>query len=92
MTAAIISTIGLLCDIVGVFLVAIEVVRVFRGPTTIDVGDAGAINGSSLLAPNPEFEAHERRKRRTMKIGLGFLFFGFVLQGVGIWIEVLNAP
>jgi hypothetical protein len=77
-------------DIIGAFLVAIEVVRVFRGPTTLDMGDSGAVNGSTFLTPNPEFEAHERRKRRTMKIGLAFLVAGFLLQGVGVWLGVLN--
>lgn len=91
MTAAIISTIGLFCDIVGAFLVAIEVVRVFRGSTTIDFGDAGTLNGGTFLAPNPEFEAHEKRKHRTMKIGLAFLVVGFVLQGIGVWVGVMNA-
>lgn len=32
-----ITTAGLLCDIVGAVLVAVEVVKVFRGPTTIDI-------------------------------------------------------
>lgn len=91
MIAAIIVSIGLGFDIVGAFLVANEVVRIFRGPTTIDLGDAGTINGGTLLTPNPEYEAYEKRKHRTMKFGLGFLVVGFILQGVGVWVGVVNA-
>jgi hypothetical protein len=91
MTAAIITTIGLICDIVGAFLVAIEVVRVFRGATIIDTGGVGSLRGSFIPKPTPEFEAHENRKRRIMKLGLAFLFVGFVLQGVAVWWQVLVA-
>ena len=91
MTAAIITTIGLVCDIIGALLVANEVVRVFRGPTTIDIGGSGSINGGFIPKPNPAFEAHEIRKRRTMKVGLGFLVIGFVLQGVAAWWQIVGA-
>lgn len=86
---AIVTTIGLVCDIVGALLVANEVVSVFNGPATIDVGDAGSINGSTRLVPNPEFEAHEKRKRKIMKCGLGLLLVGFLLQGIGTWLSYL---
>jgi len=91
MTAAIITTIGLVCDIIGAVLVANEVVRVFRGPTTIDVGGAGSWDGQFIPKANPEFEAHEGRKRRIMKIGLSFLLVGFFLQGVGAWWQFVSA-
>ncbi len=91
MIAATITTIGLICDIIGALLVANEVVRVFRGPTTIDVGGAGYWNGQFIPKPNPEFEEHENRKRRIMKVGLGFLLFGFLLQGVGVWWQFICA-
>lgn len=87
--APIVTCIGLVCDIVGALLVANEVVRVFRGPATIDVGDAGCFNGSTRLVPNPEFEEHENRKRHIMKWGLGLLLGGFFLQGVGVWLPFL---
>jgi len=85
----IITSAGLVCDILGALLVANEVVRVFRGPATIDVGDAGSINGSTRLVPNPKFEEHERKKRKIMALGLGLLLVGFVLQGVGSWLPYL---
>lgn len=76
-------------DIIGALLVANEVVRVFYGSVTIDIGNAGCINGGTRLVPSPEFEAHERRKRRIMKWGLGLLLVGFVLQGVAAWFPLL---
>ena len=85
MTPQIITTSGLICDIVGAWLVAIEVVRVFRGPTTIDIGDSGAINGGFIPKPNPEYEKHESKKRCIMTFGLFFLTAGFVLQILGTW-------
>ncbi len=84
----IITSIGLICDIVGACLVAVEVVLVFRGPATIDVGDSGAVNGGFIPVPNPKFEKHEKEKRLFMKWGLAFLLVGFVLQGVGAWLPV----
>lgn len=85
----IITSAGLVCDILGALLVANEVVRVFQGPATIDVGDAGCFSGSTRLVPNPKFEEHERKKRKFMAWGLGLLLLGFVLQGVGSWVPFL---
>ena len=85
MSAAIIATVGLILDIVGALLVANEVVRVFRGPTTVDIGDSGTINGGFIASANPAFQAHERKKRRIMALGLALLLLGFVLQGVAAW-------
>jgi hypothetical protein len=68
---AIVITIGLVCDIAGTLLVANEVVNVFRGPATIDKGSAGHWGGTANLVPNPEFDAHETKKRKIMKWSLG---------------------
>lgn len=91
MLSAWVTTLGLICDIFGAVLVANEVVRVFRGPVAIDTGDAGCIGGNTHVVPNPEFEIHERRKRRIMKWGLVFLLLGFVLQGVGTWLSYFSS-
>lgn len=85
---AIVTTAGLVFDIAGAILVANEVVNVFRGPATIDVGNAGGWNGSTRLVPNPEFEKRDVRKRKWMLAGLIFLFIGFSLQGVGAWLPI----
>lgn len=85
MTAQIFITIGLLCDIVGAVLVANEVVRVFRGPTTINVAGMRAWDGEFTAGANPEFETHEKRKRKIMGWGLVLLIIGFLLQGLGTW-------
>lgn len=89
----IITTIGLIFDIVGALLVANEVVRVFRGPTTIDTGGIGYMGSNGFKPePNPDFEKHESTKRQIMKIGLMFLVLGFVMQGVGTWWPLFFAP
>jgi hypothetical protein len=85
MISQLIISAGLGCDIVGAFLVANEVVRVFSGPTTIDTGDTGTINGGFIPAPNPDFKRHEKRKRLIMGWGLTLLVIGFLLQGLGSW-------
>ncbi|BAV32429.1 hypothetical protein SCL_0105 [Sulfuricaulis limicola] len=91
MISQIITTIGLACDIVGALLVANEVVRVFREPTTIDTGGSGHFGGAFQPTINPTFEQHEKKKHHIMKIGLVFLILGFVLQGVGAWWPIFYA-
>ena len=87
-----ITTAGLACDVLGAWLVAIEVVRVFRGPTTIAIGDTGTIDGGFIPAPNPEYQKSERRRRYIMSRGLFFLTIGFLLQGLGTWWPSLTTP
>lgn len=77
-----ITTFGLVFDITGALLVANEVIRVFKGATSVDIGDAECYNGSTKIVQNPKFEEHEKRKRLIMSIGLTFLVVGFILQGV----------
>jgi len=88
-TPVVITTIGLVFDILGALLVANEVVRVFEGSVAIDIGDSGCLNGSARVVPNPRFVLHEEKKRQIMKYGLVFLLIGFVLQGVGAWLAFL---
>lgn len=84
-----ITTAGLCCDILGAVLVAIEVVKVFKGPTTIDIGGAGPIGGGFVPKVNPEYEKHEKEKHRIMKAGLAFLIIGFSLQILGAWWPII---
>lgn len=89
---AIVTTAGLVCDIVGALLVANEVIRVFNGPTTIDVAAQDFWDGASKLIPNPGFAEHEHKKRQYMKWGLALLVVGFILQGIGTWLPIWSAP
>lgn len=82
---AIITTVGLALDIFGAVLVAVEVVKVFRGPTSIDDGDTGSIAGGTQIVPNPEFVKYERSKHCYMRAGLACLVLGFILQAIGTW-------
>ena len=68
---------------VGAVLVAIEVVRVYRG------GITGTIEATwaDLGKPTFEFQRFEKRKRQIMGAGLGFLLFGFLLQIVALWVK-----
>lgn len=83
---AIVTTAGLMCDIVGAFFVAAELFAQFHGsPSTILPG-SGAYGGSARAAKNPELESHERRISKFMVAGLVFLTAGFLLQIVGTWL------
>ena len=81
-----ISVIGLICDIIGAFLVAIEVVNVFTGPTTVSKDDS--YKNLGITVANPLYEKHEEKKRKLMKWGLLFLVICFILQIVSALIPV----
>ena len=99
--AKIISSSGLVLDIFGACLVGWEVVDQFKGnKTTTKTTVKKPLNvGRSMddSPPNPvvqsnttdskEFKEWDARKYMRMKIGLGFLVTGFLLQIVGIWIK-----
>jgi hypothetical protein len=71
----------LISDIVGAFFVATEVVSQFKGNPLPSLRD------SMLGQPNPfsqDYIDWEKRKYYRMKIGLTFLFLGFILQIVGV--------
>jgi hypothetical protein len=80
MCPKLIGTVGLVFDMVGAILVAIEVVRVYRGQiTSITMGTAGK--------PTPEFKKYEGKKRKWMGVGLIFLLLGFLLQIIALWMK-----
>ncbi len=83
MNSQIIGTIGLLCDIIGAILVAVEVVSVYHGDITGTMNDAWETHGK----PTPEYKRFEKRKRKIMGVGLVFLLTGFSLQIVALWIK-----
>jgi hypothetical protein len=86
MAAQWITTIGLLLDICGAFLVASEVVRKFDGeqfkgtPSIDELGDPPK--------KSTEFMRWELSKFNNMKIGLFLLTIGFILQGVATWLPL----
>jgi hypothetical protein len=92
------ATIGLLFDMIGACLVAIEVVRVFHGPTTIDFATAEKKRDPNIKSvktygavptheENPYFVRNEKKKRRFMITGLFFLLIGFALQIAAVWLQ-----
>ena len=75
MFGPIIISAGPLYDIVGAFLVAVEVVKVFCGPMIIDIVASGTINGIFKPKVNPDFEKHEKDNRQ-------FLFYPIYFNGL----------
>lgn len=91
-----INSLGLLLDIVGAWLVGWEVVRQFHGKKVEVYGgvlraDYLGSNGTPVVAgqkteETKEFLLWEAGKYLRMKLGLGFLSVGFILQIVSNWI------
>jgi hypothetical protein len=71
-------------DMIGAFLVAIQVVRRFREIKTV----LGQTYGTMLNPPQEteEFRAWEKTNFRINLLGLAFLFVGFLLQCVSNWV------
>jgi hypothetical protein len=91
-----INTLGLLLDIAGAWLVAWEVVRQFHGAKTRVAGgvlrtdylgsDGTPVVDGQRAEDTQEFVFWEQKKYKRMKIGLGFLTVGFLLQLVSNWV------
>jgi len=87
MVGPLVTTLGLLCDIAGAWLVAWEVVRQYRGKRF----EAGGREEDPGWGPHPvreteAFQTWELQKLTRMKWGLAFLTVGFLLQIVATWI------
>jgi hypothetical protein len=82
--AKIINSVGLVFDIIGACLVAWEVVDKFYGK---QYEEAPLIANGVISAPNKTFDFNkwEHKKYKKMKVGLVFLFFGFLLQILSNW-------
>lgn len=80
----IINSLGLVLDIIGACLVAWEVVDQYNGN---QYEEAPLIANGVIPAPNKtsDFNKWEHKKYKKMKAGLGFLFFGFLLQILSNW-------
>jgi hypothetical protein len=86
-----INVIGIMCDIVGAFFVAFEVVRQFQGKK---YQGSSSFFDSDMPPPAKETEEYkiwDRRKYRYMKIGLVLLTLGFGLQIVANLMQFRNA-
>ncbi len=74
---------GIICDIIGAFFVATEVVRQFRGEKYMH-NPAYPPSIGPVAPPPPketqDFKAWDFAKYRNMKIGLTVLVLGFLLQ------------
>lgn len=79
----VINSVGLAFDIVGAWLVAIEIVKKFKG-------EKYEKNPSLFAADDPPFDSTEYKKWELlklmyMKLGLGCLTVGFILQILSNW-------
>ena len=85
---AVINSVGLLLDIVGAWLVALEVVHQYRGKKH-QSSDAPVVGGvfaaGGEVTETPDYSAWEARKYFWMKAGLVCLTLGFVLQIISTW-------
>jgi hypothetical protein len=81
MDSRVIGTIGLCLDIIGAILVAVEVVKIYKGNITSAVNGAWNDRGK----PTIEYHMYEKERRKWMKIGLACLLFGFGLQILALW-------
>ena len=87
------NVVGILCDIIGAFFVASEVVRQYRGKR---YAEDMALAFDDLVIQQPpketkQFQVWERLKYRNMKIGLVLLTFGFVLQLIANGLQFRSA-
>jgi hypothetical protein len=80
------NSLGLLFDICGAWLVAAEVIKIYKGsqfnPLMFD--DIG-----TPLQKDSEYKKWETKKYNLMKIGLFLLTTGFVLQILSNWLPSL---
>ncbi len=81
----IINSAGLICDVIGAWLVAWEVVKQFHGSKFHSLPLAH-IPGVPPVTENPKYAEYEKQKYYKMKIGLAFLTFGFLLQLLSNWV------
>ena len=83
------NSLGLVFDILGVWLVAVEVMHQFRG-RRYGNGE-GWSSGSYVEVQSPEetseYANYEIWKYSKMKLGLFFLTAGFLLQLVSNWVR-----
>lgn len=75
-----INVIGLSFDIIGAWLVAIEVVKRYNGEKYKETDAPAGV--APVLPETDEFKAYEKSRYLYMKIGLLFLTVGFILQAL----------
>ncbi len=73
---------GLVFDIFGALLLAVDYFRPYRGMLVKDIG-SGAINGGAHIVENPDAISHATKNRKVFLAGLILLFAGFLFQMIG---------
>ena len=84
--ARIISSAGLVLDIVGAWCVAYEFWKKYQGRRFVGEPPEKFWGAEPKVHVAPELERYEYAKHRWGIVGLIFLTLGFFLQGVGIWL------
>jgi hypothetical protein len=89
----VLSIVGMVCDIIGAFFVATEVVAQFRGQQ-YKRGPAYPTATGPVSPPQPreteEFARWSLSKFRNMRIGLFLLVLGFALQIAANAIQIIR--
>ena len=84
---AVANTVGLIAGLVGAWFVGWEVVQQFHGKKyKMDSIETDSNGLATNIPDSDEFIAWECGKYRKMKIGLGLLTFGFIVQLAATWI------
>ena len=78
-----ITTIGLIFDLIGAWLVAWEIVQQYKGEkfATVDIANLNSDStAEDIVKEHPRYKLFEASKYRKMKWGIAFLTLGFILQ------------
>ena len=95
--ANVLTIIGLIFDILGAWLVAYEVCRIYRGEKHVHPKPPIRGDGSYIVHPmhlgareTEEYKKYQLLKYRYMSLGLFCLTFGFILQIIAVLIPLYH--
>ena len=83
MNSQIFGTIGLVFDILGAILVAIDVIRGYEGDKIIQ----GSQTDTTPPKEPQSYASYKKQTRILMIIGLFLLAIGFALQACALWMN-----
>ncbi|ABV37167.1 hypothetical protein Ssed_2560 [Shewanella sediminis HAW-EB3] len=91
MTQEILSSIGLLLDLVGAIMIGFEVLKKYSGEkyqqaAGLGIDENGYIQNQSDVQPTADFAKWEKEREFYMKVGLFILATGFIIQIVANWV------
>lgn len=93
-TSNLINTVGLVLDLIGAGLLGYEIFRKYDGehyePSAgLALGADNIVKEISEVQPTAEFSKWNLKRLNMMKVGFGFLIFGFLVQIYSNWHDCL---